>query len=55
MIDLAAGKCILYRSGEPPLTVAEIEDLMFHVPHWQTVAQDNVLRLRRVFKNENYA
>ncbi len=55
MIDLAAGKCIPCRGGEPSLTGAEIADMMLHIPHWQTVEQDSTLRLYRVFKFKNYA
>jgi 4a-hydroxytetrahydrobiopterin dehydratase len=31
MIDLAAGKCVACRAGEPTLTDAEIQDLLLHV------------------------
>jgi len=55
MVNLAAGKCIPCRGGDPSLTEAEIADLLPHVPHWQTVTQDNILRLQRVFKLKNYA
>lgn len=55
MTDLAAGKCIPCRGGEPPLAKSEIADLMPHVPQWQTVTQDNILRLQRVFKFKNYS
>jgi 4a-hydroxytetrahydrobiopterin dehydratase len=54
MTDLAAGKCIPCRGGEPPLTEVEITDLMPHVPQWQTVTQDNILRLQRIFKFKSY-
>ena len=54
MINLAAGKCIPCRGGEQSLTDAEIADFMFHVPQWQLVTQDNILRLERVFKFKNY-
>lgn len=55
MINLAAGKCIPCRGGEPSLTGVEIADLMSHVPQWQIVEQDGILRLNRVFKFKNYA
>ena len=54
MINLAAGKCVPCRGGEPSLTEAEIADLMFHIPQWQTVMQENILRLQRVFKFKDY-
>ena len=55
MINLAAGKSVPSRGGEPALTQTEIADLAFHVPHWQTVEQDEILLLQRVFKFKNYA
>lgn len=55
MIDLAAGKCVPCRGGEPALTDAEIADLILHTSQWQLVAQDNILRLQRVFKLKDYA
>lgn len=55
MINLAAGNCIPCLGGDPSLTPDEITDLILHVPHWQTVEQDGVLRLHRVFKFKNYA
>lgn len=54
MINFAAGKCIPCRGGEQSLTDTEIGDFMFHVPQWQLVTQDNILRLERVFKFKNY-
>ena len=55
MINLAAGKCIPCRGGEPSLAETEIADLMFHVPQWQTVEQDGILRLQRIFKFKTYS
>lgn len=55
MINLAAGKCIPCRGGEPALTVAEIADLQLHVPQWQLKEVDGIKRLERVFKFKNYA
>lgn len=55
MINLAAGKCIPCRGGEPALTVAEIVDLQLHVPQWQLKEVDGIKRLERVFRFKNYA
>ena len=54
MINLAAGKCVPCRGGEPPLTNAEIADLMFHVPQWQLVVRNDIPHLERIFKFKNY-
>ena len=55
MINLAAGKCIPCRGGEPSLNEAEIADLLIHVPQWQLKEVDGIRRLERVFKLKNYA
>ena len=55
MTDLNQMKCVACRGDEPALTDAEIADLLPQVPQWQTVTQDGILRLQRVFKLKNYA
>ncbi|HRQ33156.1 MAG TPA: 4a-hydroxytetrahydrobiopterin dehydratase [Anaerolineales bacterium] len=55
MTELSQLKCVACRGGDPSLTEAEIAELLPQVPDWQTVAQDNILRLQRVFKFKNYA
>ena len=55
MADLHQMKCVACRGGEPALTDAEIADLLPQVPQWQTITQDGILRLQRVFKLKNYA
>ena len=54
MTELAQTKCVPCRGGEPALTDAEIADLLPQVPQWQTVTQDGILRLQRIFKLKNY-
>jgi len=54
MINLAAGKCVACRGGEPPLTDAEIEDLLLHVQQWQVKEVDGVKHLEKVFKFKNF-
>ena len=54
MINLVAGQCLPCRGGEPTLTKAEIEDLMFQVPQWQVMERDGIPRLERVFKFKNF-
>ena len=55
MEQLSQLKCVACRGGDPSLTDTEIADLMPQVPEWQTVTQDNILRLQRVFKFKHYA
>lgn len=55
MINLAAGKCMPCRGGDPSLTEAEVADLHLHVPQWQVKEVDGIKRIERVFKFKNYA
>jgi len=54
VINLAAGKCVPCRGGEPALTDAEIADLQLHVSQWQLKEVDGIKRLERIFKFKNY-
>jgi len=54
VINLAAGKCVPCRGGEPALTDAEIADLQLHVSQWQLKEVGGIKRLERVFKFKNY-
>jgi len=54
MINLAAGKCVACRGGEPTLTEAEIAELQPQVPDWKIRAVEGVNRLERVFKLRNF-
>lgn len=55
MTTLAIEKCVACRGGDPSLTEAEIAELLPQIPEWQTVEQDAILRLQRIFKFKNYA
>jgi 4a-hydroxytetrahydrobiopterin dehydratase len=54
MENLAAGKCVACRKGEPALTDAEIENLKYHVPGWQIREVDGMKRLERTFRFKNF-
>ena len=54
MNNLAAGKCVACRSGEPMLTDAEIEDLLPQLHQWQVKEVDGMKRLEKVFKFKNF-
>ena len=54
-MNLAKLKCVACRGGDLRLTDAEIAELLPQVPEWQTVAQDGILRLQRIFNFKNYA
>jgi 4a-hydroxytetrahydrobiopterin dehydratase len=55
MINLAAGKCVACRGGEPTLTNAEIEDLLLHVQQWEVKDVGGMKRLSKTFKFKNFA
>lgn len=55
MTDLSRQRCVACRSGDPSLTDSEIAELLPQVPEWETVTQDNILRLQRIFKFKDYA
>lgn len=55
MTELSQLKCVACRGGDLSLTDAEIAELLPQVPEWQTVAQDGILRLQRIFNFKNYA
>ena len=54
MINLAAGQCVPCRGGIPPLTPAEVDDLMLHIFGWQVREMDGVDRLEKVFKFKDF-
>lgn len=55
MINLAAGKCVACRAGEPTLTDDEIVQLQPQLPDWQVKEVEGMKRLERVFKFKNFA
>ena len=55
MNNLASGKCVSCRAGEPTLTDKEIEDLLPQVKDWQVKEVNGEKRIERVFKLKNFA
>jgi len=54
MSNLAAGKCVACRAGEPTLTDTEIAELRPQLPDWQVKEVEGMKRLERVFKFKNF-
>ncbi len=52
---LSQQKCVACRKGEPTVTEAEIVELHPQIPEWQIVEREDIKRLERVFKFENFA
>ena len=55
MINLAAGKCVACRKGEPALTDSEVRDLLQYVDGWEIKEVDGMKRLEKIFKFKNFA
>jgi 4a-hydroxytetrahydrobiopterin dehydratase len=55
MNNLASGKCVSCRAGEPTLTDKEIEDLLPQVNGWQVKEVNGEKRIEKVFKLKNFA
>lgn len=55
MVNLAAGKCVACRKGEPALTDAEVRELLLQVHQWQIREVDGMKRLEKVFKFKDFA
>ena len=55
MTELAVGKCVACRAGEPTLTESEIYMLQPQIPEWQVKEVEGMKRLERVFKFKNFA
>ena len=54
MYNLAAGKCVACRGGEPTLSDSEISELLPQVVEWQIKEVDGIKRLERVYKLKNF-
>lgn len=52
---LAEMKCEVCRAGAPPVSVAEMADLLPLVPEWKIVERNGEPQLERVFKFKNFA
>ncbi len=55
MKTLAELKCVPCRGGIPPLTRREAAELLLQIPGWQMLDVDNIPRLERVFKFNDFA
>jgi len=55
MSNLASGKCVACRAGEPTLNDVEIAELQPQLPDWQVKEVDGMKRLERVFKFKNFS
>lgn len=54
MTELSQERCIPCETGTPPMTVSEINQLTNELPEWEVVQVDQVPRLKRTFKFNNF-
>jgi len=54
MAELSKLKCVACRGGEPTVTEAEIAELHPQVADWEVVNEENILRLKKMFKFKNF-
>ncbi|MDQ2692399.1 MAG: 4a-hydroxytetrahydrobiopterin dehydratase [Chloroflexota bacterium] len=55
MNDLAKGKCVACRAGEPTLTEEQIQELLPQLHDWEVNEVNGTKRLEKVFKFKNFA
>ena len=55
MSDLIQQKCVACRADAPRVADDELPDLLKQIPDWQTVTDDSVLKLNKVFNFDNYS
>jgi 4a-hydroxytetrahydrobiopterin dehydratase len=53
--SLAAMKCEACRKGAPTITDSESAKLILQIPAWRIVEQEQIKRLERVFRFQNFA
>ncbi|MCH8125910.1 4a-hydroxytetrahydrobiopterin dehydratase [candidate division KSB1 bacterium] len=54
MQDLVQMKCVACQKGAPTVTEEEIAEIHPLVPKWEIVDRDNIKRLERMFKFDNF-
>jgi len=55
MDDLKSQSCVPVRGDTQALTGEQIDHYMQHVPYWSVIEVDDIKRLRRIFKFEDFA
>ena len=51
---LSKQKCEACRAGAPPISDEDLRDLMPNIPDWRVIVVDNMMRLTREFKFNNF-
>ena len=54
MAELTQMKCVARRRDAPRVTDAEIEEYLPQTPEWEIVERENIKRLERVYKFDDF-
>ena len=54
MVELTQMKCVACRRDAPRVTDAEIEEYLPQTPEWEIVERQNIKRLERVYKFDDF-
>ncbi len=54
MSKLSDFKCVPCKGDLPPMELEEARQLLAEIPHWEIIVEENVPRLRRIFKFKNF-
>lgn len=54
MAGLTREKCVACRADSPKVTASEMKELKPQIPDWNVVKLDDIERLERTFKFENF-
>ena len=54
MAELTQMKCVACRRDAPKVTDAEVEEYLPQTPEWEIVERENIKRLERVFKFNDF-
>ena len=55
MAELTQMKCVACRRDAPRVTEAEIAEFLPQTPEWEIVERENIKRLERVFKFDDFS
>ncbi len=54
MTDLSAQKCTACRADAPRVSAQQKQEMLPQIPDWELIEEDNMERLRRVYKFNNF-
>ena len=55
MSSLTSQKCVACQADAPKVTDDELVEFIKEIPDWESITEDSILKLRRVFNFNDYA